>query len=67
MPLALIAVAAIAAGITLVLADDRVGRISPRGPETGAVQARVMGAHPAGGRRADLPQLGVLTPSSSFL
>jgi threonine/homoserine/homoserine lactone efflux protein len=43
MPLALIAVAAIAAGITLVLADDRVGRISPRGPETGAVQARVMG------------------------
>jgi threonine/homoserine/homoserine lactone efflux protein len=43
MLLAFLAVAAIVAGITFVLADDRVGRISPRGPETGAVQARVMG------------------------
>ena len=43
MLLAVIAIAAIALGVALVLADDRVGRISPRGPETGAVQARVMG------------------------
>lgn len=43
MLLAIAGLTAIAIGLTLVLADDRVGRLSPRGPESGAVLARSMG------------------------
>ncbi|HEU0051766.1 MAG TPA: hypothetical protein VFQ39_01270 [Longimicrobium sp.] len=38
-----ISLALIALGLALVLADDRVGRYSPRGPEVGAAGARVLG------------------------
>ena len=41
--IALVGIAAIALGIVLVLADERVGRFGPRGPEVGAVQVRVLG------------------------
>ena len=41
--LAMIAFLSIAAGLVMVLADDRIGRRAPRGPEAGAVMARVLG------------------------
>ena len=37
------ALLAIAIGLVLVLGDDRIGRRAPRGPETGAAMARVLG------------------------
>jgi hypothetical protein len=37
------ALVAIAAGLALVLADDRIGRRAPRGPEAGAAMARMLG------------------------
>lgn len=37
------ALVSIAAGLVLVLADDRIGRRAPRGPEAGAAVARMLG------------------------
>ena len=34
---------AIAAGLVMVLADDRIGRRAPRGAEAGAARARMLG------------------------
>ena len=34
---------ACALGLALILADERVGRYAPRGPESGAALARVLG------------------------
>lgn len=41
--LALLALLAIATGLTMVLVDDRIGRRAPRGPEAGAAMARILG------------------------
>jgi hypothetical protein len=41
--LAPIAFLSIAAGLVMVLADDRIGRRAPRGPEVGAAMARILG------------------------
>ena len=41
--LAVPAILAIALGMTMVLADDRIGRRAPRGPEAGAALARMLG------------------------
>ena len=41
--LALIAFLSIAAGLVMVLADDRIGRRAPRGPEAGAAMVRMLG------------------------
>ncbi|MFL5384599.1 MAG: hypothetical protein ACJ8GN_18915 [Longimicrobiaceae bacterium] len=40
---ALFALLSIAAGMVMVLADDRIGRRAPRGPEAGAAMARILG------------------------
>lgn len=41
--LAFIAFLSISAGLVMVLGDDRIGRRAPRGPETGAAMARILG------------------------
>lgn len=41
--LAFIAILSISAGLVMVLGDDRIGRRAPRGPETGAAMARILG------------------------
>ncbi len=38
-----LALAAILIGIVMVLADERLGRFAPRGPESGAAMARILG------------------------
>lgn len=43
MLLLLPALLAISLGLVLVMADDRIGRRAPRGPETGAAMARILG------------------------
>jgi hypothetical protein len=40
---AALALLSIAAGLFMVLADDRIGRRAPRGPEAGSAQARMVG------------------------
>ena len=37
------AVLAISMGLVLVMADDRIGKRAPRGPEAGAAMARMLG------------------------
>jgi hypothetical protein len=37
------AVLAISLGLVLVMADDRIGKRAPRGPEAGAAMARMLG------------------------
>jgi hypothetical protein len=37
------ALIAITTGLVLVMADDRIGRRAPRGPEAGAAMARMLG------------------------
>ena len=41
--LALLGLAAIALGLVMVLADERMARLSPRGAESGAALARTLG------------------------
>jgi hypothetical protein len=41
--LALVALLSIALGLTLVLADERIGRRAPTGAEAGATLARMLG------------------------
>jgi hypothetical protein len=38
-----ISLLAIAAGLVMVLADDKIGRRAPRGAEAGATMARMLG------------------------